>query len=65
MRERCACCGARIKPHPVEGTDPDEAHGSWYEIYECENGCTGRLEYETGRGVEASGALAEDQQVIA
>jgi hypothetical protein len=65
MREFCANCGARIDPKPVDGTDPDDADGSWWERYECANGCTGRLEYEAGRGIEASGALAEDRRVIA
>ena len=64
MRERCANCGAMIDPKPVDGTDVDDADGGWYEIYECENGCTGRLEYEAGRGVEKRGALSDERRVV-
>ena len=64
MRDRCAFCGARIKQQPVDGTDPDAVDGSWYEIYHCENGHSGRLEWDSDTGTETSGAVAEHQKVI-
>lgn len=65
MRDFCANCGARIKPRPVDGTDPADAENGWYEIYECENGCTGRLFYEPGQGTTTTGAIDEGKEAIA
>ena len=65
MRERCAFCGARIKQQPVDGTDPDEIDGSWFEIYECENSHTGRLEWDAQSGTEKTGAIADEREVMA
>lgn len=64
MREFCANCGARINPQPVDGSEPDEVHGSWWEEYECENGCSGRLEWTRGRGTTFTGALVDGREVI-
>lgn len=65
MREYCRYCGARINQRPVDGTDPDDAHGSWEETYECSNGHTGKLKWESGNGTTTTGCIAEDQEVIA
>ena len=58
--DRCALCGRLIDPKPVEGTDPVEADGSWYEVYECEHGHEGRMEWTAGEGIERSGAIADE-----
>ena len=65
MREFCALCGARINQVPVDGTDPGESDGSWYEVYECADGHEGRLEWSSGDGTTTTGALREDVEVIA
>jgi len=72
MRDRCAFCDALINPVPVEGTNPDDADDSWYEVYECSRGHTGRLEVEEAtenngwrRTETYTGALSEDMEVPA
>lgn len=71
MRDRCAFCGARIDPVPVEGTDPDDADQGWYEVYECERGHRGKLRVEEpheGNGWQRTetrtGALRPDEREV-
>lgn len=70
MRDRCAICGAFIDPVPVEGTDPEDSDDSWYEVYECRRGHTGRLEVDEPtesngwqRTETYTGALGKDPEV--
>lgn len=71
MRSDCAICGARIDPVPVDGTDPDDADEEWYEVYECRNGHTGRLEVDEPtddngwkRSETYTGALRQDDTEV-
>jgi hypothetical protein len=60
LPNKCALCGNYIKPEPVDGTDPADSEGEWTEIYECENGHTGRMHWEAGKGIERFGAIADE-----
>lgn len=46
MRDRCARCGAVIKPRPVAA---EETETGWWERYECRRGHSGIVRWEHGR----------------
>jgi hypothetical protein len=45
----CAYCQQPLAV--VDGTDPDDSSESFWELYECANGHTGRYDWDAGGGV--------------